>query len=137
MSAATPDPVAQIGRDIARVWQQIREFDDGPSLPEHEYWRQEYGFGDRLDALEAMAVELPAQSLAGAMVAIILAHNEAEYLPELDGGPAAAKFRTVSKLLYSALAVLEEATGSQREELAGDAYMRRDLDPHAIGLADA
>ena len=43
-----------------------------------------------------------------------------------------AQMRTISKLLYSALAVIERVAGVPREEVAGEAYMRRDLDPHAL-----
>ena len=38
----------------------------------------------------------------------------------------------VSKLLYSALAAIEQVAGVPREEVAGKAYMRRNLDPHAL-----
>ena len=43
--------------------------------------------------------------------------------------------RTISKLLYSALTVLERVAGVSREEL-GETYMCRDLDPHALVAGD-
>ncbi len=43
-----------------------------------------------------------------------------------------AQMRTISKLLYSALAAIEQAAGVRREELGGEHYMGRALDPHAL-----
>ncbi len=40
--------------------------------------------------------------------------------------------RVISRLLYSVLAVIERVAGVPREELGGEAYMRRDVDPHAL-----
>ena len=103
----------------------------GPKLPEAEWERIENSLDLRLYALEAIAAEQPAHSLVGAMVAIVLAHREAGCLTEEDD-PVAAKFGTVSKLLYGALVAIEEATGIQREEIGGGAYMRRSLDPNRL-----
>ncbi len=82
-------------------------------------------------SVEAMAAEIPASSLEGAMVQIMLAHAVADIMASTDE-TTVADMRTVSKLLYSALATIEQAAGVPREEVAGEAYMRRDLDPHAL-----
>ncbi len=67
------------------------------------------------------------------MVQIMLAHAAAD-LMEADSADetAVVQMRTISKLLYSALAVIETVAGVPREELGGEAYMRRDVDPHAL-----
>ncbi len=80
-----------------------------------------------------MAAEVPASTLEGAMVQIMLAHAAADLMEgDRDDGTAAVQMRTISKLLYSALVVIETVAGVPREELGGEAYMRRDLDPHAL-----
>ncbi len=75
----------------------------------------------------------PTGSLEGAMVQIMLAHAAADVMEaDRDDGIAAVQMRTISKLLYSALTVIEQVASVPREEVAGEAYMRRDLDPHAL-----
>lgn len=137
MSAATPDRVAQIGRDIAQVWKQIWKHDYGPTRSDRDWWRQEFILSDRLGALEAMAAEIRASTLEDAMVQIMLAHAAADCMPGDEERSATTTMRTVSRLLYNALATLEELSGTKREDLGGEAYMRRDLDPHEIVLGRA
>ncbi len=80
----------------------------------------------------------PTGSLEGAMVQIMLAHAAADLMDaDSSDETAAVQMRTVSKLLYSALAVLERVSAVPREELGGKAYMRRDLDPHALVAEEA
>ncbi len=93
--------------------------------------RMEYGLADRRYALETMAAEIQAGSLEGAMIQIMLAHAEADLMAASTEESNEAQMRTISRLLYSALTVLERAAGVSREEL-GQAYMCRDLDPHAL-----
>ena len=142
-TAAAPttasDPVAQIGRDLATNWRQYWRIDeDGASGEAHspEKTRQkrlEKHVADRRGALEAMAAEIQANSLEGAMVQIMLAHSAADTMEaDRSDETAAVNMRAISKLLYSALAAIEQATGVPREEMASDAYMRRDIDPHAL-----
>ena len=132
------DPVAQIGRDLATTWRQVwRNDDEQPSaeapLSQHSRLeRLEFHLADRREALEAMAAEIQASSLEGALVQIMLAHAAADIIAASSGENTEANMRTVSKLLHSALAALEQATGVPREELGGEAYLRRDLDPHAL-----
>ena len=63
---------------------------------------------------------------------IMLAHAAADIIAASTEETAEQDMRTVSKLLYSALAALEQTTGVPREELGGEAYLTRDLDLHAM-----
>ncbi len=138
--SSASDPVAQIGRDLAATWRQVWRNDeeerppvDAPVAQKSRYERVEFRLSDRWGTLEAMAAEIPASTLEGAMVQIMLAHAAAD-LMEADSSDetAAVQMRTISKLLYGALAVIEQVADVPREELGGEAYMRRDLDPHAL-----
>ena len=86
----------------------------------------------RSETATVAAAEIQATSLEGAMVQIMLAHAEADMMASSTEESNAAQMRTISKLLYSALVIIEQAAGVPREELGGEAYMRRDLDPHAL-----
>ncbi len=139
-ASSASDSVAQIGRDLAATWRQVwrnheeeRPPADAPVAQKSHYERLEYRLSDRWGTLESMAAEVPASTLEGAMVQIMLAHAAAD-LMEADSSDATAavQMRTISKLLYSALAVIERVADVPREEVAGEAYMRRDLDPHAL-----
>ena len=66
------------------------------------------------------------------MVQIMLAHAEANMMAVGTEKSNEQHMRTISKLLYCALAVIEQLAGVPREELSGGGYMRRDLDPHAL-----
>ncbi|MCZ6859846.1 MAG: hypothetical protein O7I42_06155 [Alphaproteobacteria bacterium] len=142
-ASSASDPVAQIGRDLAATWRQVWRNDeerlpaDAPVAQRTRSARLDYRLADRWEALEAMAAEIPASTLDGAMVQIMLAHAAAD-LMEADSADATAavQMRIISRLLYSALAVVEQVAGVPREQLGGEAYMRRDLDPHAL-LAEA
>ena len=81
-----------------------------------------------------MAAEIQASSLEGAMLQIMLAHAEADLMAARTEESSEAEMRTIGKLLYSALAAIEQAVGVPREELGGKAYLIRDLDPHAWWL---
>jgi hypothetical protein len=137
-ASSESDPVAQIGRDLAQIWRQVwRNDDDQKSSEAHSPERNrqirlEFGLADRREALEAMAVEIQASSLEGAMVQIMLAHAEADLMAANTDESTEAQMRTVSKLLYSALAAIEQVADVPREELGGKAYLTRDLDPHAL-----
>ncbi len=140
MAASASDPVAQIGRDLAATWRQVWRNDeeerppaDAPAMQKSRFMRVEYRLSDRWGALEAMAAEIPANSLEGAMVQIMLAHAAADLMEaDRDDNTAAVQMRTIGKLLYSALVVIEQVAGVPREELGGEAYMHRKLDPHAL-----
>ena len=126
------DPVAQIGRDLATSWRHSRRIDEErPSIEDHgtraHIERQEFHLADRRAALEAMGAEIQASSLEGAMVQIMLALEVADLM-----AGSAEDMRTISKLLYSVLAMIEQSAGVPREELGGEAYMPRDLDPYAL-----
>ena len=127
------DPVARIGRDLATTWCQIWRNDEeqasaeARSLESKRLVSVAFHLADRMAALEAMAAEIQADSLEGAMVQIMLAHAAADLEESSE-----AQMRTISRLLYSALTVLERAAGVSREEVAGEAYMRCDRDPHAL-----
>lgn len=137
-ASGASDPVAQIGRDLASIWHQIWRNDeeqpsaDTPCAQRTRLGRLEYHLADRREALEAMAAEIQAGSLEGAMVQIMLAHAEADLMAASTEESSEQQMRTISKLLYSALAALERQAGVPREEVAGEAYMRRDLDPHVL-----
>ena len=79
-----------------------------------------------------MAAEIQAGSLEGAMVQIMLAHAEADVMAASTEESNEAQMRTISKLLYSVLAAIEQVADVPREELGGKAYLTRDLDPHAL-----
>ena len=136
------DPVAQIGRDLATIWRQVwRNDDERVSAEAHSpestrLERLEFHLADRREALEAMAAEIQAGSLEGAMVQIMLAHAEADMMAASTEESSEAQMRTISKLLHSALVAIEQAAGVPREELGGEAYLRRDLDPHALVAGD-
>ena len=87
---------------------------------------------DRREALEVMAAEIQAGSLEGAMVQIMLAHAEADLMAASTEESSEAQMRTIAKLLYSALAAIEQVAGVPREELGGEAYLTRKLDPNAL-----
>ena len=135
------DPAAQIGRDLAATWRQIwRNDEKRPSTEAHSPERTrlkhlDFHLGDRMEALEAMAAEVQASTLEGAMVQIMLAHAEADVMAASTEESSEAQMRTISRLLYSALTVLERVASAPREEL-GEAYMCRDLDPHALVAKD-
>jgi uncharacterized protein (DUF1778 family) len=137
-TASASDPVAQIGRDLAANWHQTwRNDEEGTVAEAHspEATRQdrlEMYLSDQRYALEAMAAQIQAGSLEGAMVQIMLAHAEADVMAASTEESSEASMRTISKLLYSALAAIEQATGVPREEVAGEAYLTRELDPHAL-----
>ena len=62
----------------------------------------------------------------------MLAHAEADVMAASTEESNEAQMRTISKLLYSAVIVLERVAGVTREELGGEPYMANDLDPHAL-----
>ncbi len=128
------DPVAQIGRDLANSWRRSRRIDEerpSPSIEDHDtrahIERQESHLADRRTALEAMGAEIQASSLEGAMVQIMLALEVADLM-----AGSGEDMQTISKLLYSVLAMIEQAAGVPREELGGEAYMPHRLDPQAM-----
>jgi len=135
-TSSASDPVAQIGRDLASNWRQTWRIDEEPQPADAVQWhrlnRLEMHLSDRRYALEAMAAEIQASSLEGAMVQLMLAHSQADLIAADGKESMDAEMRTVSKLLHSALAVLERVSNVPREELGGEAYMRCDLDPHAL-----
>ena len=137
-STSASDSVAQIGRDLASNWRKIWRNDEKAALPEPNVTKrihlQRLGIDltERANALEAMAAELQASTLEGAMVQIMLAHAAADLMAHCTEETTEQDMRRISKLLYSALAALEQATGTAREELGGEAYMVRDLEPHAL-----
>ena len=57
-----------------------------------------------------MAAEIQAGTLEGAAVQIMLAHAEADMMAASTEESNEAQMRTISKLLYSALAVMKPAT---------------------------
>ncbi len=138
-ASSASDPVAQIGRDLATVWRQVWQNDeerlpaDAPVAQRSHSARLDKRLADRCEALETMAAEIPASTLKGAMVQIMLAHAAADLMAaDAAEETSVVQMRTISKLLYSALAVIERVADVPREELGGEAYMRRDLDPHAL-----
>jgi hypothetical protein len=90
---------------------------------------------DRLAALEELAARTRARSLEGAMFQLVLAKTEVESLESLadhrQAAEAGALVGRVNGLLHSAVAAIEDATGTRREAFAGDWHLRRELDPHA------
>ena len=137
-TASASDPVAQIGRDLAAVWRLVEWNDenrlpaDAPAEQKNRFSRLDFYLSDRGEALEAMAAEIQAGSLEGAMIQIMLAHAEADLMAASTEESNEAQMRTISKLLYSALAAIEQVAGVPREEVGGDHYMCRDLDPHVL-----
>ena len=137
-ASSTSDSVTQIGRELVSNWCQTwRNKDEAAIVEAHSpeatrLGHQEMHLSDRRYALEAMAAEIQAGSLEGAMVQIMLAHAEADMMASSTEESNERQMRTISKLLYSALIALERAAGVSREEVAGEAYMRRNLDPHAL-----
>jgi hypothetical protein len=136
-TASASDP-AQIGRDLAAIWRLVewnhenRPPADAPAEQRNRFKLLDSYLGDRWSALEAMAAEIQAGSLEGAMIQIMLAHAEADVMAASTEESNEAQMRTISKLLYSALAAIEQVSGVPREELGGEHYMCRDLDPHVL-----
>ena len=141
-AGSVSDPVAQIGRDLATIWRQVWRNDDekvsveahGPESTRLE--RLEFHLADRREALEAMAAEVQAGTLEGVMVQIMLAHAATDVMAASTEETSEQDMRTISKLLYSALAVLERVAGVPREELGGEAYLTRGLDPNVLVAGD-
>ena len=79
-----------------------------------------------------MAAESQAGSLEGAMVQIMLAHAEADVMAASTEESNEQQMRTISRLLYSVLTILERVAGVPRDKIGGEAYMLRDLDPYAL-----
>ena len=123
---------------MAAVWRLIEWNDenrlpsDAPAVEKNRFERLDSCLSDRWSALEAMAAEIQAGSLEGAMIQIMLAHAEADVMAASTEESNDAQMRTIGKLLYSVLAVIEQAAGVRREELGGEHYMCRELDPHVL-----
>ena len=83
-----------------------------------------------------MAAEIQAGSLEGVMAQTMLAHAAADGMAASTEETTEQDMWTISKLLYSALAVLERVAGVPREELGGETYLTRDLDPRALVVDD-
>ena len=138
MAASASDPVARIGRDLAATWRLVERNDEirlpaeAPAEQKGRLAHLEMHLSDRWAALEAMAAEIQASSLEGAMIQIMLAHAEADIMSASTEESAEASMRIISKLLHSALAAVEQVAGVRREEVGGEHYMCRELDPHAL-----
>ncbi len=132
------DPVARIGRDLAAVWRKVEWNDenrppaDAPAEQRNRFEHLDSYLSDRWAALETMAAEIQAGSLEGAMIQIMLAHAEADLMAASTEESNDGQMRTISKLLHSVLAAIEQAAGVRREELGGEHYMCHELDPHAL-----
>ncbi len=138
----TPDPLIQIGRDIAycrRRGEEIHvEMTDLRRSTDPEnfrklVWLENDGkrLDERLEVLEQMTTEIRAQSLRGVMVQIGIIER---FVGVLEGSvlnekEQSAFCRDIDKLLYSILTHLETETKLEREEVFGDDYLYRARDP--------
>ena len=138
----TPDPLIQMGRDIAycrRRGEEIQVEMKGlrrstdPENVRKLMWLENDGkrLDERLEVLEQMTTEIRAQSLRGVMVQIGIIERFVGVLEGsvLEENEQSALCRNIDKLLYSILAHLETETKLEREEVFGDDYLYRARDP--------
>ncbi len=94
--------------------------------------------GDRITYLEEAITGHEAISLKGAMVQVMIASGVAARMgdrqtaSEVDGRHQAQDSRRMDALLYSIVRLLEETTGTRREEFSGAYYMPRSWDPYEV-----
>ncbi len=137
------DQLDDIGRDLAYCWRRTDEIDDetrdlkrsGDFKAKCKTFRLEEEsecLDERILVLEQMATQLRATSLSSAMVQVMLAGCQLGHMmySELNKRDRRIACRAMHKLLYSVLAHLEAEAGVRREDVAGTAYMHRELDPH-------
>ena len=138
----TPDPLIQIGRDLAAAWDRLgevvrQEYDDEDGCAGRRLGRMLGDLNEKIYALQDMACEIQASSVQGAMVQLMLAHSFADIISTSTDAQAARDMRRVSKLLYSALNFLEGECDTPRKEFGGEHYMFSDLDPHRCMTEEA
>ena len=147
MSAApkSVDPVAVIGREIAQL-KRAREANDDAALADPRracrFEADNNEIDDRVDALEECISTRRATSLEGVMMQLMVAGSaldifRAEFDAACRNGEcnpflAGRVERQITRFLYSALSVVEQAAGVSREEFAGDCYMPRSCDPLSV-----
>lgn len=138
-----PDPLIQIGRDLAYCRRRIEEVQTertklhGSTDTEDcrkGMWLERDGkrLFQRIDVWEQMTTEIRAESLRGVMVqvAMIDVLNGVIEECELTEKEQEAAHGNITKLLYSILAHLEAETKVEREEVFGADYLYRARDPH-------
>ena len=138
----TPDPLIQIGRDLAYCRRRVEEVQTertklhGSTDSEDcrkRIWHDhdEKRLFERIDVLEQMTTEIRAESLRGVMVQLAMIDHFGGFLREFEVGEkeTEAGFGNITKLLYSILRYLEIETKMEREEVFGDDYLYRDRDP--------
>ena len=138
----TPDPLIQIGRDLAYCRRRIEELQDerfslGDSTIADDgrkrAWlkHDEKRLFERIDVLEQMTTEIRADSLRGIMVQVAMIEQAHSFIEEfeLDESKTEAAHGNIRKLLYSIIQYLEVETKMEREEVFGDVYLYRARDP--------
>lgn len=137
--------VAEMGRELARLWARADDLDDRSceaaegSDERRALDRQRNAVLDRLYAVEDLMAESRAVDLRDALAQIILAAGHLATL-NLDEWVAQGEVdeclrkRAVQaqKLLTSAIAGIEREHGLDRDTYAGDTYAGRQLDPHLM-----
>lgn len=123
----TDCPVAKLGMEafeVIQTWNMIDEEAD------RKHWTEEEHLNDRREAIEAAASTQQASSALGALFQLALCESIVDGLGEPQDFTD-KKQRTVTRNLYSARHVLESLVGVQAEQVAGDYYFTRWLDPYA------
>lgn len=137
-----PCPMADLARQATALWDALARADTGrrtaaSASEEMRFEREERALYDALWGLEEQASHAQAQSIEGAMFAILLVRAEFGMLEacERDDFETPERHRRVVRLLYSALRALEAASGTPAEEVGAVHYMSRELDPFAMTAA--
>lgn len=131
--ASSADPVAAWGRALASNWEALSAADEkmvahkDKAGPEH--WRLKRAFellGERKEAFHGIIALSQATSLKGVLVQVILAHGMADAVGACGDSQCDQckdDLKRISGALHSAINVIEKATGCDRSEFHGEAYL--------------
>lgn len=145
MSEQNICPVLQDGRELARISAEVsRIMEDRDRFKRHspEHARLEIvedHLSDADNALRKRVLDGRAESLGGAMAQLVVMFNEmSAIVSHFEGADvpsdvrrdAERRFRRVGRAAYSILRVVEASAHMDREDVAGEVFMPRRLDPH-------
>ncbi|GAA0569477.1 hypothetical protein [Caenispirillum bisanense] len=151
-------PVLRDGRELARINNEVnRVIEERDRLKQHspDHSRLEIVEAHLLDcenALRKRVLDGRAGSLGGALAQLVVMFHEVDMIVSHLYGPCVPadvrhsieeRFRRVERAAYSILRVVEAGAQMDRDEVAGDTFMSRHLDPHErirewrTGIADA
>lgn len=139
MADPTTCPVAALAREIKALTAAIdrnQEARGGLSAAARvPLEREERFLEDCRAALEEQATQVRACSAAGVLFQAALlgeaVDHAASYTPDRWSGEVAEFMRRGDRLVHSIVAFVEREAGLRCEDVFGDWYLNRDLDPHA------